>query len=123
MLEMFLYAIGIMYTPGPMNLLGLNLGINKKLKETLATLPIATINFPANDIVGIKILIMSVILGLLATCPPLSYAVIGSFSSTFIKRKDVIKLFNTVMAIMLLYVALSIFKDHVYLVLKGINSY
>lgn len=33
MLEIFAYAIGIMYTPGPVNLLGLHSGINAKVRE------------------------------------------------------------------------------------------
>lgn len=32
MLEIILYAISIMYTPGPVNLIGLNVGLNKKLR-------------------------------------------------------------------------------------------
>ncbi|WP_028022031.1 LysE family translocator [Enterovibrio calviensis] len=35
MLEIFAYAIGIMYSPGPVNLLGLNGGIQGKTKQNL----------------------------------------------------------------------------------------
>ncbi|MGF1768452.1 LysE family transporter [Enterovibrio makurazakiensis] len=35
MLELFAYAIGIMYSPGPVNLLGLNGGIQGKTKQNL----------------------------------------------------------------------------------------
>ncbi len=35
MLQMILYGIGIMYTPGPINLIGLNLGLNKKFKQSI----------------------------------------------------------------------------------------
>lgn len=204
MIEIFLYAIGIMYTPGPMNLLGLNLGINKKFKEsigffvgiglsmlllflmfgytgekfirkeylvyisifgsiyilylafkilkanidvkeqknirslsfkdgflmqtfnpkaTLATLPIATINFPANNITGTKILFVSLILSLLAFLAPCSYSFIGEYFSALIKKDRIIKAFNTLMALLLIYVAYTIFRDHVYLVFMGINTY
>lgn len=205
MLEMFMYAIGIMYTPGPVNLLGLNLGLNKKLKETwgyylgvgtamfillmvygytgerlikkeylfyisiigtvyivylayklvkaniqvkettnvrtvafkdgflmqlfnpkatLATLPIATINFPVNNITGIKITVMALLMGLvMASCAPLSYAIAGIFASNFIKKDGVLKVFNMLMAAILLYVAFGIFMDYVYLVYMGVSAY
>lgn len=35
MLAVFAYAIGVMYTPGPVNLLGLNSGINGELRASL----------------------------------------------------------------------------------------
>lgn len=35
MLEIFAYAIGIMYTPGPINLLGLHSGLNNKATQHL----------------------------------------------------------------------------------------
>jgi threonine/homoserine/homoserine lactone efflux protein len=35
MLQMLLYGIGIMYTPGPVNIMGLTLGLNKKFKSSL----------------------------------------------------------------------------------------
>lgn len=204
MIEMVLYAIGIMYTPGPINLLGLNLGLNKKFKEsigffigvglamfilflmfgytgekfirkeyliyissvgsiyifylavkilrstvdinkqntiklltfkdgllmqimnpkaTLATLPIATINFPANSISGVKILTVSLVLALLACCAPCSYSLVGKYFGLLIKNDKTIKVFNTIMALLLIYVAYTIFKDHVYLVFLGINDY
>lgn len=204
MLEMILYAIGIMYTPGPINILGLNLGLNRKFKEsigffigvgfamsllfiifgytgekfirkeyliyissvgsiyilylavkilksnvdiskqkdirlltfkngllmqimnpkaTLATLPIATISFPANNISGIKILVVSLVLSMLACLAPSSYSFIGEYFGTLIKNDRIIKVFNIVMALLLIYVAYTIFKDHVYLVLLGINEY
>lgn len=204
MIEMILYGIAIMYTPGPVNLMGLNLGFGKKFKESigffigvgiamfilfivygytsnrimkkeyliytsiiggiyilylafkvfiedinieeksekkplsikdgfimqivnpkasLAALPIATINFPANDIAGIKILIMSILFGLIVIGAPLTYCLAGQFCSNLIKNKKVLLIFNKIMALMLLYVAFSIFKDHVYDVLIGKKIY
>ena len=204
MLEMLLYSIGIMYTPGPINLLGLNLGLNGKFKDSigyfvgvgtamvifflvfgytgeqvikkeyliyisvigsvyicylaikimkshvdidgnkevklfsfkegllmqlmnpkgiLATLPVATINFPANNINGIGILIASVLLATLAGFAPTSYSFIGQNFSNFIKQEKVLRIFNIIMGVMLLYVAFTIFYDHVYLVLRGISEY
>lgn len=202
MIEILLYAIGVMYTPGPMNLLGLNQGINKKFKEsigfflgigtamlilfllfgytgqrfikkeyllyisvigccyilylgikilkanvkveskvqaralsfkdglimhlfnpkaTLATLPIATINFPASDITGINIFFVSLILAAMGGFAPTSYALIGKYFGQLIKKNRVIKIYNTIMALLLIYVAFKIFWDHVYLVLIGIR--
>jgi threonine/homoserine/homoserine lactone efflux protein len=203
MLQMLLYGIGIMYTPGPINIMGLTLGLNKKFKNSigffigvgiamfilffiygytgekfikkdyliypsiiggiyifylaikvlkedvdiddklkkpltlkdgfimqivnpkasLAALPIATINFPANNINGIKIIIMSVVFGLLVIGAPSVYCVFGQFFSDLIKRKKILLIFNKIMGAILLYVAFSIFKDHVYEVIIGKNSY
>lgn len=204
MLQMLLYGIGIMYTPGPVNIMGLTLGLNKKFKSSigfftgvgiamfilffvcgysgeklikkeyliytsivggcyilylaikimkekvtideqlrknslslkdgfimqivnpkaiLAALPIATINFPANDITGIEIMIMSVLFGLLVIGAPSIYCLLGQFFSNLINNKKFLLLFNKVMGVMLLYVAFSIFKDHVFDVLTGRSPY
>ena len=204
MLSMILYAFGIMYTPGPINLLGMNLGVNKKFKHsigyfagvgtamftlfllygytgeriikkeylfyisiigsayilylayklfksntkaktdgdvklltfreglfmqlmnpkaTLATLPIATIHFPANGITGIEILFVSFFLAIMAGGAPATYSFLGEKFSGGIRRERVLKVFNMGMAILLAYVAVSIFWDHVYLVLQGVKEY
>jgi threonine/homoserine/homoserine lactone efflux protein len=204
MLQMLLYGIGIMYTPGPVNIMGLTLGLNKKFKKSigfftgvgiamfilffvygytgekfikkdyliytsiiggiyifylaikvfkedvsideklkknsltskdgfimqiinpkasLAALPIATINFPANNINGIKIMIMSVMFGLLVIGAPSIYCLLGQFFSDLIKQKKILLIFNKIMGVILLYVAFSIFKDHVYDVIIGKNPY
>ena len=34
-LQMILYGFGIMYTPGPVNIMGLTLGFNKKFKNSV----------------------------------------------------------------------------------------
>ncbi len=36
MVEIVLYAFGIMYTPGPVNLLSLNAGINNQMAKPVA---------------------------------------------------------------------------------------
>ncbi len=38
MADIFAYAIGIMYTPGPINLLGLSSGLNKQTRSHLGFL-------------------------------------------------------------------------------------
>lgn len=204
MLSMILYAFGIMYTPGPINLLGMNLGINKKFKQskgyfagvgssmlilfllygytgekiikkeyllyisiigsayilylavklfksntkiakpgdvklisykegllmqlmnpkaTLATLPIATIHFPANQITGIEILLISIILAMMAAGAPIAYSFLGERFSNVVRKESVLHTFNIGMAVLLAYVAVSIFWDHVFLVIRGINAY
>lgn len=204
MLQMLLYGIGIMYTPGPVNIMGLTLGLNKKLKNSigfftgvgiamfilfficgysseklikkeyliytsivggsyifylaikimkekvtideqlkknsltlkdgfimqivnpkaiLAALPIATINFPANNITGIKILIMSILFGLLVIGAPSIYCLMGHFFSNLIRNKKTLLIFNKFMGVLLLYVAFSIFKDHVFDVLINKSPY
>jgi threonine/homoserine/homoserine lactone efflux protein len=83
-------------------------------KAALATLPIATIYFPANNIVGVKVFGVSLMLALMASSAPFSYALIGSCFSDVIKNDKLIKWFNAIMAFLLIYVAYSIFKDHVF---------
>ncbi|MBB2182020.1 LysE family transporter [Lachnospiraceae bacterium MD1] len=204
MLQMLLYGIGIMYTPGPVNIMGLTLGLNKKFRKSigfftgvgiamfilffvcgysgeklikkeyllytsilgglyifylaikifkedvtieeqmkkntltlrdgflmqiinpkaiLAALPIATINFPANNINGINILIMSIVFGLLVIGAPSMYCLVGQFFSDLIKQKKILLIFNKLMGVLLLYVSISIFKDHVFDVLMGKSPY
>ena len=92
-------------------------------KASLAALPIATINFPANNINGINIMIMSIFFGLLVIGAPSTYCLFGQFFSNLIKRKKILLIFNRIMGVMLLYVAFSIFRDHIYYVLIGKSSY
>jgi threonine/homoserine/homoserine lactone efflux protein len=92
-------------------------------KGILATLPVATIHFPANDINGVGILIASILLATLAGFAPTTYSFIGEHFGSLIKKDKILKGFNIVMGLLLIYVAFTIFKDHVYLVLAGINEY
>jgi len=85
-------------------------------KAMLATLPLATIYFPINNIEGIKVFTVSIILSIMASSAPFGYALIGSFFSDMMKNEKIIKGFNIIMALLLMYVAFSIFKDHVFLV-------
>ncbi|MEX1376038.1 MAG: LysE family translocator [Eubacteriales bacterium] len=204
MLSMFLFGISIMYTPGPVTLLSLNQGINKRFKNTrgfflgigvaifalliiygytgeklikpeyliyisiigagyiiylaikifkskveidyshsektltfkngflmqffnpkatLAALPIATINFPANNITGAGILLCSFIFMIIVIGSPALYCIVGQFFSRIIKNEKTLKIFNRIMSVVLLYVAFSILKDHVYLVIIGEKPY
>lgn len=200
MLEIVLYAVGIMYTPGPVNLMGLNAGLQNRLRQTLgffvgvglsmlvlflvfgytgqavvrpaylpfialvgtafivwlgvkllraevdpdssaptavlglregfllqllnpkatlATLPIATIQFPAQQITGIGILGVSLLLSMLAMGAPGSYAVLGTVAGRWITSRWVIRGFNRVMALLLFYVAATILHEHVYRAVAG----
>ncbi len=204
MLQMLLYGIGIMYTPGPVNIMGLTLGLNKKFRKSigfftgvglamfilfficgysgekfikkeyllytsilggiyicylaikvfqedvtiddqlkkstltfrdgfimqiinpkamLAALPIATINFPANNITGINIMFMSAVFGLLVIGAPATYCLVGQFFSDLIRQKKILLIFNKLMGVLLLYVSIRIFKDHVFDVLMGKSPY
>ena len=201
MIEIFAYAIGVMYTPGPVNLLGLNAGLNGHARASagycfgvgtamlmlflmfgwlgselingdvliilsmlgcayittlaikifkasvtlgdgpategplgyrqglilqllnpkgiVATLPIATIQFPGAGIQGIGILIWSLALTALAIGAPGSYTLVGHLLGNRIKAPAVFKWFNRVMAALLFYVAASIAYEFVYLPLFG----
>ncbi len=204
MIELFLYAIGIMYSPGPVNLLGINIGLMNKIKQSLtfyagigtslfmyfiilgfagekivkkeyliyfsiigsvyilylalkiwnsttkikdgskgidfnfknafiiqtlnpksilAVLPIVTIHFPANNITGFKVFIVSIILAILGYFAPFVYSLIGKFLSHVIKNEMFFSVFNKIMSAFLIFVALSMFWEHVYLVLIGVNPY
>ncbi|TMO42657.1 MULTISPECIES: LysE family transporter [unclassified Pseudoalteromonas] len=194
MADIFAYAIGIMYTPGPINLLGLGSGLNKQTRSHLgffigvgsamfilfvllgylglqvinpqflpyvsligcgyilyiawkvakakvqvsdtsadaslsffdglfmqllnpkalvATLPIATIQFPSADITGAAIVFWSLILAILAFGAPTSYSLAGLVLGKQVSRPGVFNVFNKLMAVLLVYVALMIAYEHV----------
>lgn len=194
MADIFAYAIGIMYTPGPINLLGLSSGLNKQTRSHLgffigvgsamfilfvllgylglqvinpqflpyvsligcgyilyiawkvakakvqvndasadaslsffdglfmqllnpkalvATLPIATIQFPSVDITGAAIVFWSLILAILAFGAPTSYSLAGLMLGKQVSRPGIFNVFNKLMAILLVYVALMIAYEHV----------
>lgn len=198
MIEIFAYAIGVMYTPGPVNLLGLNAGVNGQWRQSLgfcagvgaamlilflafgwagaslvsgeglvvvsvlgcgyilylavkvlranidpgasgqnarrvlrfrdglamqllnpkgvvATLPIATIQFPGAGIDGVALLFWSAVLSVLAIGAPGSYALAGALLGGGIRNPVFFRWFNRIMALLLVYVALSIGYDYVVL--------
>lgn len=201
MTEIFVYAVGVMYTPGPVNLLGLNAGLNGRVrasvgfflgvglamlillllfgfvgaevvgggnllyvsvvgclyiaylavkiaystvnfdtgrqaaaelrftnglfmqlvnpKGTIATLPIATIQFPAASIDGAALVFWSAVLAAMAVGAPGGYALVGEGLGKRIYKPAAFRVFNLVMASLLLYVAVSIAYDFVYLPLVG----
>ncbi|WP_447553568.1 LysE family translocator [Vreelandella sp. EE22] len=196
MLAIVAYALGVMYTPGPVNLLGLNVGINgqaKRLagfclgvgcamlvyllvlgwagaawiggqarvvlsalgcsyilylafkiaranatletdaepprllsfrdglvmqllnpKAMVATLPIATLQFPAAGIQGISLVIWALALSLMAAGAPGSYVLVGSLVGQRVQNPRIVKGFNGMMAGLLAAVALSIGLEHVW---------
>jgi len=197
MLTIITYAFGIMYTPGPVNLLGIHSGINGKArshvgffigiacamfilfmtlgflgntfinpafipymsllgccyiifiawkvmkasvnvtpssgedkvlsiwdgllmqllnpKGLLATLPIATIQFPAENIQGTGIVIWSIGLSILAFGAPLSYSLIGVLIGKKLNNPIYFKVFNIFMSMLLVSVAINISYEYVYL--------
>ncbi len=197
MLEILAYAIGVMYTPGPINLLGLHSGINGKTREHIgffsgvgcamlilfmflgflglkfinpsllpyisligcsyivyiawkvfranininenkanvsvlsfsnglimqllnpkalvATMPISTIQFPAAGISGGAIVIWSIGLALLAFGAPGSYSLVGMSMGKRIENPIYFRTFNFLMSALLIFVALSIGYEHVYI--------
>lgn len=201
MLAIVAYALGVMYTPGPVNLLGLNAGLNGQARSSLgfylgvgtamlilflgfgwagaawvqgdmlvvigtlgcsyilylavriarasidldamqqasrmlrfrdglvmqllnpkgmvATLPIATIQFPAEHIHGIGLVVWSLGLALLAVGAPASYAMIGGLVGRRIENPHLFKGFNLAMAALLVGVSISIGYEHVWLPLAA----
>lgn len=205
MLGIVAYALGAMYSPGPVNLLGLNVGINGQAKTSLgfclgvgtamfayllllgwagaawiddealiavsalgcgyivylatkiarasvdlsahannpnhtprllrfrdglvmqllnpkailATLPIATLQFPAAGIEGASLVFWAFGLAMLAAGAPGSYIVLGSLVGHRINSVGMIKYFNWLMAGLLIAVALSIVVEHVWMPLTS----
>ena len=189
MLTIIAYALGVMYSPGPVNLLGLNVGINGQAKQSLgfclgvgtamlayllllgwagaawikddtlivvsalgcgyivylaskiarssvdisepattsrlvnyrdglvmqllnpkaivATLPIATLQFPAAGIQGVSLVVWALGLAMLAAGAPGSYMVLGSLVGHRIKSPGIVKGFNWLMAGLLVAVHLT----------------
>ncbi|MDF0748678.1 LysE family translocator [Marinobacter sp. 71-i] len=200
MIEIFAYAIGVMYTPGPVNLLGLNSGINGHFRAStgfyigvgcamlvlfllfgwfgssfvagdglvvvsvlgcgyilylagrilrasvevedtgpsarplrfrdglvmqllnpkgiVATLPIATIQFPGVGIHGAGLVLWSGVLSLLAIGAPGSYSLAGSLVGRRIRNPSFFRWFNRIMACLLIYVAVAIGYEYIYLPLQ-----
>ncbi|NWO10792.1 LysE family transporter [Chromohalobacter salexigens] len=197
MFAMLAYALSVMYTPGPVNLLGLNAGINGKAKEStgffigvgtamllmlllfgwlgsvfiqgktllaisaigtlyilylsfkiarstpqkndldaisrplrfkegllmqllnpkgiVATLPIATIQLPAMHIEGPGLVMVALLIGVLATGAPGSYALLGSAMGKAIRDHSLLRLINIILALLLALTGLVIGYEYVVL--------
>ena len=83
-------------------------------KGVVATLPIATLQFPAVGIHGVSLVLWSLGLAVLAVGAPGSYALVGSLVGRRVADPRVFRGFNLAMAILLAGVALSIGYEHVY---------
>ena len=196
MLTIISYAFGIMYTPGPVNLLGIHSGINGKVTEHIgffigiaiamfllfvtlgfigntfinpelipymsllgccyivyiawkimwarvsvepsteeekvlsiwdglfmqllnpkglvATLPIATIQFPSENIQGSAIVMWSIGLSVMAFGAPLSYSLIGVIIGRKLENPIYFKVFNILMSVLLVTVAINIGYEYVF---------
>lgn len=196
MLTIISYAFGIMYTPGPVNLLGIHSGINGKVtdhvgffigigiamfilfvtlgflgnrfinpkfipymsllgccyiiyiawkimwvrvsvtpssgeervlsiwdglfmqllnpKGLIATLPIATIQFPSENIQGSAIVMWSIGLSVMAFGAPLSYSLIGLIIGKKLNNPIYFKIFNIFMSVLLVTVAINIGYEYVF---------
>ncbi|NQZ29920.1 MAG: LysE family translocator [Oceanospirillaceae bacterium] len=198
MVEILAYAFGIMYTPGPVNLMSLNAGLSGQVRPTLrfclgvgcamlilllifgysgawlintstqltistagsmyiaylaykiagsalksvlisntkthdlsfksglvmqllnpksfvVILPIVTVQFPAVQISGSAIFTWSLLLTVMACGAPCSYLLIGNRLGALIKKPIYLRYFNLCMAALLVYVAIDIAYQHVYL--------
>ena len=199
MLEIIIFAFGIMYTPGPVNLLSVNNGLQNRLaaqipfslgvgsglliwftavgyaggsvvnqkalpyvgalgaafilylaykimtakvdasnsdkraglvtfrdgllmqslnpKNFLVVLPVTTVLFPAANITGVMILPWSLLLALMGFGAPTIYACLGALLGSRITSPGSFKIFNRIMGILLVLVALDMLYEHVYLTL------
>lgn len=88
-------------------------------KAMIATLPIATIQFPAAGIHGASLVLWSLGLSVLAFGAPGSYALVGGVVGQRIDNPAILKGFSLAMAALLVWVALSISYEHVWLPLTA----
>ncbi|PMR81793.1 transporter [Halomonas urumqiensis] len=88
-------------------------------KAMIATLPIATIQFPAAGVHGAGLLLWSLGLAVLAFGAPGSYALVGSVVGRRIENPWLLKGFSLAMAALLVWVAIIIGYEHVWLPLAS----
>lgn len=88
MLEMILYSISIMYTPGPVTLTATNMGLNRKTKEGL----------PFYLGIGVAIFVL--------------YILLGYFGNFFLKNNPTF-LISLIGSIYMLYLGIKMFKSSV----------
>ncbi|WP_415899668.1 LysE family translocator [Neptuniibacter sp. QD48_11] len=197
MVEILLYAFGVMYTPGPCNLLSLNAGIHGQIRSALAfslgvgsamlvlfllfgyvgawfitagyelflsaagslyilylaykvalsamaatevkanqnpmsfkeglilqllnpkafiaILPIVSVQFPAAEISGYAIFVWSLLLSTMAFGAPSSYLLMGARLGKLIHNPRYFRCLNWAMSLLLVYVALDIAYQHIFL--------
>jgi threonine/homoserine/homoserine lactone efflux protein len=84
-------------------------------KALVAILPIVTVQFPAAQITGVSIFLWSFVLSSMAFGAPGSYLLMGARLSRFISQPLYFRALNLSMALLLLYVAMDIAYNHVYL--------
>ncbi|PMR71668.1 transporter [Halomonas heilongjiangensis] len=84
-------------------------------KGMIATLPIATIQFPAAGIHGVSLLLWSLGLAVLAVGAPGSYALMGAVAGRRIENPRILTGFSLAMSVLLAGVSVSIGYEHVWL--------
>ena len=99
--------------------MGSEMCIRDSPKAMIATLPITSIQFPAAQIHGWSLLPWSLLLGLLAAGAPGSYSMAGSLIGRHLQHPRWFRYFNLLMAALLLYSAMALAYQHVYLPLAG----
>ncbi|MFM2482082.1 LysE family translocator [Celerinatantimonas sp. YJH-8] len=89
-------------------------------KGFMATLPIVTIQFPAEGIHGMMLLFWVLILSAMGGGAPASYSLIGLWCGKQLHQPVYFKMFNRVMAILLIGVVCSMGYESVYLKLTTV---
>jgi len=87
-------------------------------KSFLAVLPVTAVQFPAAGIEGVQIPFWSMALGTLGFGAPLAYAFMGAKVSKYIENPRFFKWFNYMMGAALIFAALDMGYQHVYLALR-----
>ncbi len=83
-------------------------------KGLIATLPIATIQFPAQNMTEGQVIWWSVALSLFAGCAPGSYSVIGGIVGKHLLNAIWLQRIQHLLALLLVYTAFSIGYEHIY---------
>ncbi|MDW6093434.1 LysE family translocator [Vibrio rhizosphaerae] len=83
-------------------------------KGLIATLPIATIQFPAQNMTEGQIMIWSGALALFAGCAPGSYSVLGGIVGKHLLNAIWLLRVQRLLALLLVYTAFSIGYEHIY---------
>lgn len=74
-------------------------------KTFLVVLPVATVQFPAAGIYGVRIALWSAFLSCLAFGAPMSYAALGALLGRRVKGLAIFKVLNIIMGVLLLAIA------------------
>ena len=84
-------------------------------KNFMVVLPVTTVLFPAAGITGTQIAIWAAILAFMGFGAPIAYALVGSLLGRRVTSPNLFRFFNIIMGFLLVFVALEMLYEQVYL--------